>query len=554
MPRSPDQTTIGPPSGGTEVALLEILRKHLADEEIGPDDDFYAMGGDSLTALRVVADAKEQGITITLRDLLYYPTARELAAAAPGNAEPTLTPSRPGAQGALAAATGLDAPFALLCPADRALAPAGVVDAFPASALQLGIIYQCEATGDPGLYHALIGMEVTGRFDEALFRSSLSVLFARHAALRTSFDLGSFSAPVQLIWSSVTPPLDIEWLETTDTEKTAKRLHAWRERELATAIDWARPPLARCHVVARPGSFSFGLAIHHAIVDGWSYARLIVDLLATYDALLRGRDPGLRPLPSEGYREFVEAEREAVGSAASAEFWQAEADAPPLIATRSRFAPAANAVDNVEFEIDAAALGRLRVAARRSGTSLKCMVHGALARALGEWSGRDQNLVMGVAVNTRPESADSELLMGLFLNTVPMRFPVTRGTWAELARQALDAERCALPHHRFPLVEIEKRLGRPAFDASFNFANFHVYRELAALREIRTGPRWVVSKPGFPLLADVEVDEEHAGARVIIEFDLAVIDPARAGRLAQLYQAALTAAGTDPDAVAEIDL
>ncbi|MFE2216250.1 phosphopantetheine-binding protein [Streptomyces canus] len=60
--------------------LLNLVRTHLADEDIGPDDDFYAMGGDSLIALRLVTEAQGRGLSVSLRDLLYYPTARELAA------------------------------------------------------------------------------------------------------------------------------------------------------------------------------------------------------------------------------------------------------------------------------------------------------------------------------------------------------------------------------------------------------------------------------------------------------------------------------------------
>lgn len=545
MSSSMDETTIEQPVGETEAALLEILRGYLDGQEIGADDDFYAMGGDSLIALQVVAEAQERGIAITLRDLLYYPTARELAAVALGNTTPAPWP--PGIGVPTAAP---DSPFALLSDGDRALVPPGVADAFPACALQLGIIYQCEVTGDPRLYHSLIGLEVGGAFDEALFGTALSGLFDRHPALRTSFDLSSYSTPMQLVWASVPAPLQVERLETTDAAEVDQRVHAWRERELGAVIDWARPPLVRCHVVVAPGSFRFALAIHHAIVDGWSYARLIVDLLVTYDALLGGASLRLPELPAGAHREFVVAEREMVSSPDAAAFWQAEADAPGLLADRSRFTPAATTVSDLRFEVDTAALDQLREAARRAGTSLKCFVQGAFAWALGEWTGRDRDLVMGVAVNTRPERAGAELLVGLFLNTVPMRFRATRGSWADLGRQAMAAERRALPYLRYPLVQIEQRLGRPAFDASFNFANFHVYRELATLRKIRAGARWVAGKPGFPLIVDFEVDEADATARVIIEFDLALIDPERADRLSRLCQAALSAAGRDPEAVA----
>jgi len=153
---------------------------------------------------------------------------------------------------------------------------------------------------------------------------------------------------------------------------------------------------------------------------------------------------------------------------------------------------------------------------------------------------------MGCAVNTRPGRASAELAVGLYLNTVPVRFATTGGTWADLAQAAAAAERRAQPHLHYPLVHIVQRLGRPAFDVSFNFSNFHVYRDLTALKRIRSGARWVAGKPGFPLILDFEVDDADATARIIIEYDVALIDVARADRLAGLCRDALDAAGRDP--------
>ena len=292
--------------GDVTARLCTILSRHLDGQDIGADDDFYAMGGDSLIALQVVADACQAGIAVTLRDLIFNPTARELAAVASAGPahEPTDAPA--------------DEPFALLGAVDRAVLPAGLADALPASALQLGIIYQCEVTGDPRLYHSVIGLRVGGPFDEPLFREALAELFARHPALRTSFDLSSFSAPMHLVWASVAPVVQIESHDHDDDAEADRWVNAWRERELAAAIDWAAPPLVRCHVVAMPGSFRLALSIHHAIVDGWSYARLIVDLLTLYDAKLGGTAARLPEPPVGIAREFVVAERAAEESAAAA--------------------------------------------------------------------------------------------------------------------------------------------------------------------------------------------------------------------------------------------
>jgi aryl carrier-like protein len=519
-------------STGVESKLCAILSEHLGGQQIGPDDDFYAMGGDSLIALRVVAEARAQGIAVTLRDLIFYPTARELAdiaAATPQPAAPDAAAYRP---------------FGLLGDLDRAMVPAGVVDAWPATAPQLGIIYQCEATGDSRLYHAVIGMTVHAVFDDTAFRAALAELFSRHPALRASFDLGGFSEPMQLVWAGVDPVVVVE--PAGDDADADRRMRAWLDTEMAARLDAATPPLVGCHIVTTTGSFRLALSMHHAIVDGWSYARLFVDLLTLYDAKLSGVPANLPEVPIGVAHDLVVAERAAAASPEAAAFWQAEADAPALLAARSRLDPAATDVADIDFVVEHTDLERLRDAARRAGTSLKCYVQGAFARALGDWTGRDRDLVMGCAMNARPDRAGADLVVGLYVATLPVRFPSTRGTWAELAQVATAAERRAAPYLRHPLVQVEQRLGRPAFDVSFNFTNFHVYQDMSALTGVRAGDRWVYGRPGFPVLLDIEVDDDAGVARGILERDVALVDAERAHRLVTLYQEALGAAGRDP--------
>ncbi|MFL6136524.1 MAG: condensation domain-containing protein [Frankiaceae bacterium] len=517
--------------------LLDIVRRELDEPEMGPDDDFYAMGGDSLVALRVVTEAESRGIALTLRDLLYNPTVRELVAAvsvAPTTGVP-LAPDVP-----------VDEPFGLLTPGDRALLPAGLDDALPALAMQLGMIYQCEASGDPRLYHSIAGWEVEGTFDEALLGAALDRLTARHPALRTSFDLGTFSTAMQLVHRDVPRRLQVDRTDD-DSDRLATCAEQWREHQLDAGIDWREPPLLRCHVACAPRRFTVTLAMHHAVVDGWSYGRLVSDLMSDYDAALSGSLLDAPPVPLHGHRELLEAEMAALASEESAAHWLAECDVAPLLSLRERLSGPADLNAGYAFELGPSVLDGLMSAARNEGTSLKSLVLGAFAGALGLWTGRERDVVTGAAVSTRPESADSDRLVGLFLNTLPMRFRCVTTTWADLAHAAREAERAAAPHRCYPLAEIERRLGRPAFDVSFNYANFHVYRGLDELSSVRVGRPWTVSKPSLPLLVDFEVvDASRGQAAVLVDFDPAVVDAASAAELRDLYRDALERAAADP--------
>jgi hypothetical protein len=507
-----------------EAALREIMRRHLGGQEVGLDDDFYALGGDSLIALRVVADANGQGIPVELRDILFHPTVRELAAALADRDH------RPGA-----GATGAE-PFGLLDPYDRAMVPPGVVDARPAAALQVGLIYLCETSRDPGLYHDLIGFEVVGHFDEGLFARALADLCERHEALRSSFDLGGFSEPLQLVWSSVPAPLAVV------TSSTVDAVARWREEQIRRGIDWSTAPAFRCHVVALAGSFHVTLAIHHAIIDGWSYARLVLELLLLYDAGLGGRAAELPPLPATGYGDFLRLERAAIDRREAADFWRAEADVPALLFDRARLAGPADPTARVSFPLDPATLEDLRAAATRIGVPLKSLVLGCHAWALHRWTGRERDVVTGVTVNGRPEATGADLLVGLFLNSVPLRFREVPDGWAGAARTALAAEQRVLPHRRYPLARIEQGLGRPAFDVSFNFTHFHTYGELGRLRELTVGAWWSFDKTSFPMLVEFMIDSRRLGTGVEVVYDPAMVAAARVMEFVDLYRDALAGA------------
>ncbi|MFI1972209.1 condensation domain-containing protein [Streptomyces cinnamoneus] len=516
-------------------ALLAIFREEIGSEQIGPDDDFYAVGGDSLIAVRVVARATAQGMPMRLLDLLMNPSVHELAehvrsAAAGGG------PAEAGGSGAHLEGGLVDA-------GDRAAMPAGVLDALPASALQTGLIFQCEMAEDPGLYHDLIGLRVTAPYDEDLFRSALRELMARHRALRSSFDLGSYSESMQLFWGDVVEPLETERVGTAAEGDAA--VTAWRDKQLSTTLDWERAPLFRCHVAAGPGdTFRLTVAIHHAIMDGWSFATVLVDLLTLYDARLTGTGHGLPEPPEAAAAEFVRLERADVDSPEAAAFWRAQCDVPPLL-DRERYGRPADASGRRTEVLPPGLFAELRARAAEAKVPLKSLLLAVHCWALGRIAGRTTDVVTGVVVNGRPEMPDADRVVGLFLNTVPLRLPSASGTWAALARTLWEAEVAAAPHRRHPLALIEENLGRRSFDVAFNFTDFHVYRRLSGLRALAADGWWDRDKASHPLSCDFTLDYPGFGSGLLLSFDPDLVTGEQVEEYVALAVGGLRAAARD---------
>jgi hypothetical protein len=527
-------------SAPAQDVLLQVLRDCLENEDIGPADNFFAMGGDSLLALDVIAAVRERGLRIGMRDMLTRASVAELAlvavaaAAAAESADggpPSDSPPGDGPPGG--EFDGLDEDT-------RAALPAGVVAAQPASVLQQGLIYLAETAEGPRPFTDFLGARVAAPLDEGALRAALGQLISRHRSLRSSFDLHSFTEPVQLVWAGAEPPLSVE--HESGTDRARDRISVWRERILTEGIDWDQAPAFRCQAVSSPGSFWLSVAVHHAIVDGWSFARLFADLLTYYDAEVTGRPAGLPPVPERGHGEFVALERAATQSAAARRFWLAEADAPPLLPGRPRFLAAASPASQRFLPISADRWDRLRRAAGELRVPLKSLLFAAHGWALARWSERSE-VVSGLVVNGRPEIAGADRLVGLFLNTVPVRLRTVTGSWAEMAAAALEAERRAAPHARYPVGQLEEALGRPPFDVSFNYTHFRALDDLGRLAAVRVTDWWAFDKATTPMLVHIAVDAGESGTGLGVAFDPAYVPAARAQEFMALMDEAFRDAG-----------
>lgn len=286
--------------------------------------------------------------------------------------------------------------------------------------------------------------------------------------------------------------------------RTGETVRRWWAHERSRAFDLTRPPLARCCVHEHPdGTANLSLAIHHSILDGWSFAVLMSELLRAYNAELGGRadETGTPPFR---YRDFVALEREAAESADTARFWRDVLDGPqppplPRVDT-------AHAHPTVDPDVRLALPGGTAALAGRLGVPAKSVYLAAHAWALGTLTGA-REVVTGVAANGRPEVDGADQALGLFLNCVPMRVPLA-GTWAELVRSVFAREREQLPHVRYPLADMTAWLGRPPFEVAFNYANFRPLATVDSLATLRVLDWWFSDYTDFPLVVEVNGDTE----------------------------------------------
>ncbi|MBW3570695.1 MAG: amino acid adenylation domain-containing protein, partial [Gemmatimonadetes bacterium] len=520
------------PRTGVEAALAEAWSEVLG-VRVGIDDDYFALGGDSIRSVRLVAAARRRGLALTLPQLYRWRTVRELAETA-------------SIQVAAPIEDRADAPFALLPAEARRGLPDDVEDAYPASRVQLAMLYHTQRDPASVVYQNLNAWRVHTRFDAAALREALRRLAARHPVLRTSFDLAASPEPVQRVHRRAEIPLEVADLRHLD----GAALDTWMDREKSRGFDWTRPPLLRFHAhVLGDDAFRLVLAEHHAVLDGWSVASLVTELLRSYVAIRDGApDPAGAP-PAARFRDFVALERQAVASAESRGFWRdVVADAPlaELPPREGGDASRADVAPVLWIELPARTAAGVRRVAERAGVPIKTVLLAAHLRVLALLSGAD-DVVSGYVTSGRPEAEDGERVLGMFLNTVPLRVRMQGGTWLDLVRRTWAAEQAIVPHRRLPLAEIVRQAGgRTLFEAAFNFNHFHVYEALAEAG-VRLEIDRFFQKTEVPLIAIAAVHPATGALRLRLEHDPARLGDAQVRAAGGWYARALAALAATPD-------
>ncbi|OMB99920.1 non-ribosomal peptide synthetase [Mycobacterium sp. NS-7484] len=315
-------------------------------------------------------------------------------------------------------------------------APPGVEDVLALSPLQQGLYSLAGLTeGDDGADPYVIAMaaDVEGAVDVELLRSCAEAMLVRHPNLRASFFQGNLSRPVAVVPSVV----DLPWHHVQADDEQALRLEA---EERARRFDLGRGPLIRFLLIEKPDlRWRLVIVAHHIAIDGWSLPVFVGELLALYGA--QG-DVAALPVAVRPYRDYIGwlAGRDQQASRAR---WQAHLSgltAPTLLSpvlSGRETQPGLPA--RTEVTLDEQQSAAIFETARSQGVTVNTLFQMAWAAILSVFTDRT-DVVYGVTVSGRPdELAGVESMVGLFINTVPLR--VRLDPAASVASQCLALQR-----------------------------------------------------------------------------------------------------------------
>ncbi|MGW6421808.1 amino acid adenylation domain-containing protein [Nocardia sp. NPDC055053] len=350
-------------------------------------------------------------------------------------------------------------------------------DVWPLTPLQEGLLFHTLVSEDSmDAYLVQLVLELRGQVDPERLRRAGQVLLDRHPNLRSAFVADTAAGPVQVVDDDAAAPwseIDLSGLDDGARRREWDRLMA---ADRATRFDPARAPLLRWMLVTtEPEHYRLVLTNHHLLLDGWSTPLLLKEFLILYAT---DGDPAILP-DVRPYRDFLAwiAERD---PAASLDAWTRAfdgTDGPTLVAPTDpgRRYTGLRAVLGELTEEQTAALTDL---ARARGITVNTVLQMAWAIVLGALTSRD-DVTFGATVSGRPaQVAGIESMIGLFINTLPVRVRLDPVESVGQLLGRIQAEQAALlEHHYVGLTDIERVAGPgTVFDTITVFESFPIDR------------------------------------------------------------------------------
>ncbi|MCC6554026.1 MAG: amino acid adenylation domain-containing protein [Polyangiaceae bacterium] len=396
-----------------------------------------------------------------------------------------------------------------------------VEDIFPLSPVQQGMLFQTLLSPRSGAYFTQLGLRFDGPLDAGALERAWQRVVERHAIFRAAILWEGLEQPLHVVRRTVKVPWELVDMRGLSPEAQRAEIDRLVEADRAQGFNLTQAPLLRFHLLRlEDAAHELLWSSHHLLMDGWSVPLLLEEVLALYAAFARGREP--RDLPRRRpYRDYIA--------------WLKQQDAgPPDAYWREALAgfrhPTSigrrGAAGEEEHHAEERALlssgltDSVAAFARQHQLTLATVFEGVWAALLARYTGQ-RDVMFGATVSGRSASLPGvQSMVGLFINTLPVRAQIDPGVPAIEWLEALQAEQVrSRQWEHVPLSQIqalrEVPKGTYLFDSIFVFENYPTSPlDIEGLSDLRMTPHvFSVGRTEFPLTIVVEPNE-RLGLRV----------------------------------------
>jgi amino acid adenylation domain-containing protein len=438
-----------------EEILCGIFADVLSLDRVGVDDNFFALGGHSLTATRLVSQIRaKMEIDVPLKLFFEAPSVAQLAPHLRGAHQsriPLLRQERP--------------------------------ERLPLSNSQQRLWFIDQLEGSSAQYNLPEALRLRGELDVPALRQSIQTIVQRHETLRTHFAYADGS-PFQVIEPELKIELPIEEISTLLESEQRTHVLAALNREFEQPFDLSRGPLFRMRLFKLgERDYIFLRTLHHIISDGWSQAVFKNEFMQLYEAYQKGEANRLQPLTVQ-YADYAIWQQRWLTEenvANDLQYWKTQLAGIPeqleLPKDRPRQTRRTYGADVCSITVPAETLAALKRVGHDYDATLYMTLLSTFALLLQRYSGQD-DIVVGSPIANRQDS-QLEQLIGFFVNSLIMRVRVNaRQGFPELLAAVRGAALEAYQHQDLPFERLveelspERRLNAaPIFQVVFALQN-----------------------------------------------------------------------------------
>jgi amino acid adenylation domain-containing protein/thioester reductase-like protein len=465
------------PQGEVEEIIAGIWQAVLGVERVGRHDNFFELGGHSLLIMQVLERLRRVGLATDVRRVFESPTLAELARVVASEAVEQFAVPENLIPAGCERITPEMLPLVHLEQAhiDRIVqsVPGGatnVQDIYPLAPLQEGILFHHllnEQGGDTYVLPLLLSVSSRPRLEELI--AALQAVIDRHDVLRTAVLWEDLPRPLQVVCRRA--PLPVTEVRLDRHCDLSAQLTEWMKPE-QQRVDIRRPPLMRLRIAADPstGQWYVLLQLHHMCIDHVTLEAVTAETVAR----LEGRAPptGVPVL----YRSHV-AQALAYADTGQAETFfcgkLADIDEPTASFGLADVHGDGSNIEEAREDLDAQLAQRVRRQVRQLGVSAATLFHAAWSLAIAHSSGRDDVVLGTVLLGRLQGSAAAQQILGMFINTLPLRLRLRGLTASELVEQTQRELVQLLTHEQASLAVAQRCSGivgaNPLFSTLLNF-------------------------------------------------------------------------------------
>ncbi|HKP82394.1 MAG TPA: amino acid adenylation domain-containing protein, partial [Pyrinomonadaceae bacterium] len=541
------------PRTAVEETLVRIWSEVLGLSEVGIHDNFFELGGDSILSIQIVARANQAGLRLAPKHLFQYQTVAELALMA----EQAAITDKPAADSRTSGESDFPTVNLSQQQLDKFISRVGranIEDILSLSPMQKGLLFHSLYAPDSGVYFQQVHCVLRGNLNIEAFKEAWQQALNRHSILRTSFFWEEeLKEPVQVVNREVTLSIELEdWSELTAAEQQS-RLVDFLEADRRRGFELSRAPLLRLALLRLDDQrHRLIWSHHHLLLDGWSIPLLLKEVFIFYEGLCRNEPVQLaQARPYGDYISWLQSQ-----SLEEAErYWREKLrglTSPTTIARAGeRSAGAEGEYRGQRLHLSEAETAELSAVARRHQLTLNTVVQGAWSILLSRYSG-EREVVFGTTVAGRPAELDGvEQMVGVFINTLPMRVRINEGERVSEWLRGLQAEAVEMRQYEYsPLIDVTKwsemPRGTPLFESLFVFDNYPVNNssspsqasEIPTIEDVG-----YYRRANYPLMLIVAPDTE---LRWTLSYEADLFDEEMISRLLGHFRQLLRVIAADP--------